>query len=274
MPRLRSSLAALACAVLLAACGGSSGTQSGDGPAAAPSQAAYDPRALPTGALGDSIRLGHDIIVDTQKRVPKNVTARMSCAACHLGAGTVARGGSFVGVYGRFPQWNKRAHRVIALQDRVAECFLYSMNGTPPAYSSKEMVAIVAYISYLSRDVPVGKAQPKDDRFLVPVPTATPDSKRGEALYAQKCSSCHGANGAGNGPFPPLWGATSFNNGAGMAHIDRMTGFVRYNMPQNAPGSLSMQDAYDVAQYVLNHQRPKFDKTRAVQFPPAPAIYF
>ena len=33
-------------------------------------------------------------------------------------------------MYGRFPQWNSRAHRVIALQDRIAECFLYSMNGT------------------------------------------------------------------------------------------------------------------------------------------------
>ncbi len=276
MLRLRSSIAALACVAVLAACGGGSGTQTNAGETAssAASQAAYDPQALPTGGLGDSIRLGHDIIVDTQKRLPKNVTARMSCEACHLGAGTVARGGSFVGVYGRFPQWNKRAHRVIALQDRLAECFLYSMNGTPPAYSSKEMVALVAYISYLSRDVPVGKAQAKDDRFLVPLPSTTPDAKDGAALYGQKCASCHGAGGAGNGPFPPLWGATSFNKGAGMAHIDRMAGFIRYNMPQNAPGSLSMRDAYDVAQFVLSHQRPAFDKTRALQFPPAAASYF
>jgi hypothetical protein len=48
-----------------------------------------------------------------------------------VNGGTVARGGTFVGTYARFPQWNKRSKRVIALQDRLAECFLYSMNGTP-----------------------------------------------------------------------------------------------------------------------------------------------
>ncbi len=36
---------------------------------------------------------------------------------------------------------------------------------------------------------------------------------------------------------------------------DRMTGFVRYNMPQNAPGSLSPAAAYDVSTYVLSHHR-------------------
>ena len=97
------------------------------------------------------------------------VRAQMSCAACHIAAGTQPRGGSFIGLYGRFPQWNKRAHRVIALQDRIAECFLYSMNGKPPAYSSKAMIAIVAYIAWLSRGVPVGAKQPQDDRYIVPL---------------------------------------------------------------------------------------------------------
>ncbi len=63
-----------------------------------------------------------------------------------------------------------------------------------------------------------------------------------------------------SGTFPPLWGPHSFNNGAGMAHIDRMTGFIRYNMPQNAPGTLSLAQAYDVAAFVLSHPRPHFRK--------------
>ena len=64
------------------------------------------------------------------------VRADLSCADCHLAAGTQPRGGSLVGVYGRLPQWNKRAHRVIALQDRIAECFLRSMNGKAPDTTS------------------------------------------------------------------------------------------------------------------------------------------
>jgi thiosulfate dehydrogenase len=272
MPRLHSRLLVLAAVVALAACAANTQTAQ---PGAAPSQQLYDPQALPSGPAGDSIRLGHDVMEHTQKYLPKNVTAGMSCTACHVAGGTAKRGGSFIGVYGRFPQWNKRAKRMIALQDRLAECFLYSMNGTPPAYSSKEMVAMVAYIAYLSRNVPVGTPQAADDRFVVPLPSASPNVAHGAALYAQKCSSCHGAGGAGvAGTFPPLWGAKSFNSGAGMAHIDRMAGFVRYNMPQNAPGTLSMNDSYDVAAYVLTHERPRFRKSRAIQFAPVRATYF
>lgn len=237
--------------------------------------AVYDPSSLPAGGLGASIKLGHDIIVDPHKYLPKNVVADMSCEACHLSAGTVSRGGTLVGVYSRFPQWNKRAKRVIALQDRVAECFLYSMNGTPPAYTSKEMIAMVAYMAYLSRDVPTGAPAVKADSFVVPLPKASPNLTRGAAVYATSCQACHRANGAGlHGGIPPLWGATSFNTGAGMAHIDKMTGFVMHNMPQNAPGTLSLEDAYDVSAWVLTHQRPKFVKNRMLVQPPEPASYF
>jgi thiosulfate dehydrogenase len=254
MLRLRSSLIALLAAALLAACSQVRAQQA---------DAVYDPRALPSGPVGESIAL------------PQDVTADMSCAACHLSAGTTARGGTFVGTYARFPQWNKRSGRVITLQDRLAECFLYSMNGKPPAYTSKEMIAMVAYISYLSRNVPTGAKQAESDGFIVPLPSASPDIAHGGALYAQKCVACHQASGAGiHDAFPPLWGPTSFNNGAGMAHIDRMTGFVMYNMPQNAPGTLSLQEAYDISAWVLSHPRPKFDAERLVTQPDQPAKFF
>src|ERR1700677_892376 len=136
---------------------------------------AYDPKALPAGPVGEAIAYGHSIIVDTSRLMKPYVGAQMSCAACHIAAGTQPRGGSFIGLYGRFPQWNKRAHRVIALQDRIAECFLYSMNGKPPAYSSKAMIAIVSYIASLSRVVPVGATQSKDDRYIVPFPKDSPN---------------------------------------------------------------------------------------------------
>jgi thiosulfate dehydrogenase len=237
--------------------------------------ARYDPQALPTGPVGRSIAYGHDIIVDTQHVMKGYVRADMSCQACHVNAGTKARGGSFVGTYARFPQWNKRSHRVIALQDRLAECFLYSMNGRPPAYTSKAMIAMVAYIAWLSRGTPVGATESKSDRFVEPLPQRTPNVARGTATYSTKCASCHQANGGGiAGAYPPLWGARSFNNGAGMAHIDRMTGFVHYNMPQNAPGSLTLDDAYDVSAFVLSHKRPHFVRQTLVRPSPQPAGFF
>jgi thiosulfate dehydrogenase len=235
----------------------------------------YDPHTLPSGPLGKSIAYGHDIIVQTQSLMKPYVRAQMSCAACHLAGGTQPRGGSFIGLYARFPQWNKRARRVIALQDRIAECFLYSMNGKPPDYSSKAMIAIVSYIASLSRGVPVGAPQSKDDRYIVPLPKDSPNLGDGATIYASKCSMCHQPNGAGVGDtYPPLWGSGSFNNGAGMAHIDRMTGFVRYNMPQDAPGSLTLPQAYDVAAFVLSHARPRFAKNALVVTGALPAKYF
>lgn len=239
------------------------------------SQSVYDPRALPTGPLGLSIAYGHDIIIDTEHLMKGYVRAKMSCAACHVDAGTKLRGGSFIGTYGRFPQWNKRARRIITLQDRLAECFLYSMNGRPPEYNSSAMIAMVSYIAWLSRGTTVGAAQKSSDRFIEPLPSRAPNVAHGADIYTRKCMVCHRANGAGvYGAFPPLWGETSFNDGAGMAHIDRMTGFVRYNMPKTAPGSLSLDDAYDVAAFVLSHRRPHFRRSVLVNEPPRPAGYF
>lgn len=235
----------------------------------------YDPQALPSGPVGASIEYGHDIIVDTPRLMKGYVRADMSCAACHLNGGAKVRGGSFLGTYARFPQWNKRAHRVITLQDRLAECFLYSMNGRPPAYTSKAMIAMVAYIAWLSRGTPTGAALPSTDRYVEPLPQRAPNAVRGLALYTKKCEVCHQANGAGiHGTFPPLWGPASFNDGAGMAHIDRMTGFVRYNMPQNAPGSLSLDDAFDIAGFVLTHKRPHFARRVPIESSPRPAGFF
>lgn len=268
--RLRFS-ALLVTAVLATACHGGS-VPVGAAPVGA---ALYDPHALPGGALGREIRYGREIVMQTHRSMPAFVRARINCAACHVAGGTQARGGSFAGIAARFPQWNKRSHRVIALQDRIAECFLYSENGRPPAYSSREMIAVVAYMTWLSRGTPVLATPDPAQGFAVALPSASPNAARGALLYAQRCALCHQANGNGVGEsIPPLWGAQSFNNGAGMAHLSKITGFVYYNMPKNAPGTLSVRDAYDVSAFVLAHARPAFRKNARVLFPAQPARYF
>lgn len=235
--------------------------------------APYDASALPGGALGAEIRYGRAIIMQTRRMLPADVRAGMDCAACHIDGGTRARGGSFVGIAAEFPQWNARAHRVIALQDRLAECFLYSMNGRPPPYSSREMVALVAYVTWLSRGTAIGRPA-ASHRFSVAMPSGAPDVAHGRLLFGQRCAACHGASGAGGGPFPPLWGPRSFNSGAGMTRLATMTGFVYDNMPQNAPGTLTPREAYDVAAFVLSHARPAFARNARVAFPALPAGYF
>lgn len=262
-----------ACALLFAACsGGAQQNAQQNTPRA--STDLFNAQTVPAGHVGDLVRYGYELIMHTRTHLKPYITANMDCAACHVNGGTKARGGSFVGIAAQFPQWNTRARRVISLQDRLAECFLYSMNGRPPAYNSREIEAMVAYITYLSRGAKLGSKPDPAVRIAHFNPPAAPDPKRGAQLYAQKCSMCHAANGAGSSAYPPLWGATSFNNGAGMHRLWTMAGFVRYNMPQNAPGSLSDQEAYDVSAYVLSHARPKFDKSKTVTFPAQNAGYF
>jgi thiosulfate dehydrogenase len=97
----------------------------------------------------------------------------------------------------------------------------------------------------------------------------------GSHIYATACLSCHGANGGGSSAFPPLWGKTSFNNGAGMHKLATMAAFVRYNMPYGAgPNTLSEQQAYDVSAFVLSHSRPKFNGQQTIRFPARKASFY
>ncbi|MDQ6780362.1 MAG: c-type cytochrome [Candidatus Eremiobacteraeota bacterium] len=229
---------------------------------------------FPSGSQGELIRYGHDIITQTPRYAAPYVTAQLSCAACHAAAGRQPHAGSFLGSYARFPQWNKRAHRYIALQDRIAECFLYSMNGRPPPYESREMIAITAYIAWLSRGAPVGIGF-ADQAPVALQPRLKPGIIAGSQIYAARCIMCHGASGGGVAQkYPPLWGPLSFNDKAGMSRLDRMAPFVKVAMPQNAPGSLSDQEAVDVSAFVLSKPRPHFHRDRTVRFPPRNAGYF
>ena len=228
---------------------------------------------IPPGKEGQLIAYGRSLVVQTRKYLAPYVNVRMDCQACHLNAGTVPHGGSFLGLYTQYPQWNQRAHRFITLQDRLAECFLYSMNGRVPPYYSREMIAMTAYIAFLSRGARV--TQGFEDQNLVTVKPQKPaDAAAGAKLYAAKCSMCHGANGAGYAAanFPPLWGNGSFNDGAGLN--TKMARFVKANMPMGSAGSLTDQQAADVSAYVLSHPRPHFDRTRLMTFPPVPASFF
>jgi thiosulfate dehydrogenase len=271
-------LGALIIGLLASGCSTRAAT-SGSSVSAAASQpstvALAAPRAMPTGSYGALVRYGRDIIEHTPQLMPANVGAGMSCEACHIAAGTKPYAAPFVGIYAEFPQWSARAKRFISIQDRIAECFLYSLNGRPPAYTSREMEALTAYIAWLSTGQPVGTkvAGSALERVTPPHPA---DPRAGAVVFAQRCETCHGADGAGRGgAFPPLWGAKSFNASAGMSRLPGMAGFIRYNMPYGSPpNTLTAQQAYDVAAFVLSHQRPHFQGNRSIAFPAHPAKFF
>jgi thiosulfate dehydrogenase len=203
-------------------------------------------------------RQGQRIFDETPKYAATYVGNKLACGDCHLQSGTARYAAPMIDVAGLFPMFNKRAGHVISLQNRIQECFSRSEAGRPLPVDSPEMQALVAYIEWLSRDGAKGKAY--GGRGFVRLPALTGDPSAGKVLYGAQCASCHGSDGAGVPPvLPALWGNASYNDGAGMNDPVKMAAFVFRNMPQNHPGSLTPQQAYDVSAYIHSRPRPKFN---------------
>lgn len=219
--------------------------------------------AIPPGPAGDAIRNGKLLLTETHQRLPQNVGNKLTCANCHLGAGTVQKASPWVGIWGVFPEYRSRSGKINSLQQRVNDCFERSMNGKALPYDSREMNDILAYMQWLSTGVPTGVSV--EGRGFGPFNRELkPNADNGKVVYAAKCASCHGANGegmkAGNGTyaFPPLWGNDSFNIGAGMARTYTAAAFVKQNMPLGQPNTLTEQEAVDVAEFFTHQPRPDF----------------
>lgn len=218
--------------------------------------------AIPKNEYGEMILLGKNIFVNTQEYAKNYVGNSLNCANCHLDNGRKADSAPLWAAYVLYPAYRKKTGQVDTLQSRIQGCFRYSMNGTPPAADSKEMTALVTYHYWLANGAPTGVKLPGQGFVKVPKPPQKPDIARGEGVYKNNCVLCHGANGEGtqaNGKvaFPPLWGKDSFNWGAGMHRVDTVAGFVKANMPYGRGGSLSDQEAWDVAMFISSHERPQ-----------------
>lgn len=213
-------------------------------------------RPVPDGPMGESIRRGLAILVSTRDSLPEQVGNDLNCMSCHLDRGTRANGLPLVGVYARFPQYNARAGRVFNLEDRINGCFLRSMNGAELPHDDPRMRAMVAWMAHVSEGIPVGATIAG---VGLPRPAATSgDTVAGAAIWEQECARCHGRNGEGSPIAPPTWGPRSFNVGAGMARLRTAAGFIQHNMPLDRPGTLSEEQAINVAAYLVSRPRPDF----------------
>ena len=221
------------------------------------------PTTIPDGPLGDAIRYGQRIVTDTAGTAKAYVGNALRCASCHLDGGRAAYAAPLAGLTGLFPEYRSRRGSVESLEDRINDCFLRSMNGKALPAQSREMIGLLAYIAWLSRGVPTGsEVEGRGFREIhAPGPA---DASRGKTIYLAKCAACHGGDGQGvkGDPgkyvFPPLWGSQSFNVGAGMARLSVAAAFVQMKMPLGNAGTLSDQEAYDVAAYFTMQPRPDF----------------
>lgn len=217
---------------------------------------------IPSGPLGTAIRRGQALLVATRESLPAAVGNRLRCVSCHLDAGRRPVG-SWVGTFARYPVYRARSGSVETIEFRVNDCFRRSMNGTALDPAGPDMRDIVSYLAFLSRGVAVGPPEGGGGGGggggrLQKWAAFTADTAAGARVYADMCAKCHGDGGQGGAAAPPVWGPASYNIGAGMARVRTAADFIRSNMPFDQPGTLSDQQAIDVAAYVNARPRPDF----------------
>ncbi len=249
---------------------------------------------LDNSKLSNDIRWGFKIFTNTPGEAARFVPAKVSCNNCHLNGGQRERSLPLVGVAAMFPEYNKRSGRLYSLADRVVDCFVRSENGTGtenkepnalPTTTSKEVMALTAYITWISQGTAVGKNPVWRGQNAIAaanlIPVEKLDPRKGEALFMERCTSCHGEGGQGvaigDKKAGPLWGPDSWNDGAGAARVYTLAGIIRYSMPYLDPGHMSDEDAQQLAAFINSKPRPvypfKQQDYRTEKIPPDSVYY-
>ena len=238
---------------------------------------APDISKLPDDKYGQMVRLGKSLMEETYKHIGpevKDVNKRyagnnLGCTACHIEAGGRKFGNPWVGTFVSFPQYRGREDAVSTTEERVNGCMERSMNGRKLPLDSEEMKAMVTYLHFLSTGIPVGAKLEGSGTLKLKALARAADPVAGKLVYTATCVACHGDQGQGvrrgkagdaNGyQFPPLWGADSYNNGAGMGRVTLAAGFIKGNMPSGIThlnAVLTDEQAFDVAAFVNSQPRP------------------
>ncbi|WP_179131273.1 c-type cytochrome [Candidatus Entotheonella palauensis] len=220
-----------------------------------------------------------------------HVSAKLHCSSCHLQAGRHPTAAWWVGMIEKYgkrqsSKYNRPSdaqywdNQYGWLPHRINGCFQRSMNGTvlcQPGNNgcddNEPMQALIAYMAWL--DKTIAQQQPSPN---TPLPTwdgfptidtepyqKQANANRGEQIFLQKCSVCHGEDGQGrfgndHNTYlrPPLWGKYSFNQSAGLSSKpQKLAGFIRWNMPLDHGGVISNQEAWDLATYIGLQWRPR-----------------
>ena len=148
----------------------------------------------------------------------KTGAAGRACADCHGDART-----SMKGVAARHPAFDPATARPVSLEQRIRICRVERQQAPAPAWESRELLALAAFVARQSRGAPIA---PVIDARTQPFLDA------GRALYQRRqgqlnlaCAQCHDAN----------WGRKLAGNVIPQAHP---TGYPLYRLEWQGLGSL------------------------------------
>jgi cytochrome c len=204
-------------------------------------------------------------------------TTTTACSSCHFTGGHVPFGTPFYqspDKYAGLPYFRPLDYNR-DLEDSIIDCFRNCMNtDRTPTKDDPVMRDMVAYIQWVADGVTdpamQGSGWPNlPGNGLPPLsPTVAamsgnPDT--GRRLYRSECAGCHSKDGPGLGEYrpgehrprvPALWGPDGYSRGAAFYNSHNLAGYIRTHMPLGDEGSLSAQQALDVAVYINDRPRP------------------
>jgi len=79
----------------------------------------------------------------------------------------------------------------------------------------------------------------------------TEQAKKGEALYASNCASCHGLALTGGESAPPLTGGEFLSNWSGLT-LGELFERIRTSMPADRPGTLTREQNANILAHLLH----------------------
>jgi thiosulfate dehydrogenase len=217
--------------------------------------------------IGALVKYGYALFIDTANEIGPSVPdpARrfsgnnLTCQNCHLQAGRQPYAMPLVGVWGQFPQYRAREGMVDTLGSRINGCMERSMNGRVLPNESREMRAFLAYMQWLSTDIPNGAKLVGAGTLRIKEPARKADIGHGVQVYFRTCVACHGA--AGVGAIAPLLKSKNPSNPDVWAkerilplrapHATIVWDFINRGMPLGREGTLTADEVYSLTAYLL-----------------------
>ncbi len=227
-----------------------------------------DVEDIPYSKYGDMIELGRNIFINTQEYASRFVGNGLNCSNCHLQEGRKPHAAPLWAAYPMYPMYRDKNRQVVTFQERLQDCFRYSLDGIAPTLDSLEIQALTTYAHWLSSGVPMGTILPGRG-FTRIDKSHDPSPFNGEVLYQQQCAMCHGEDMLGKKfkdrpgyMFPPLAGSDAYNKAAGMNKIKTCASFIKANMPLGKPFTLTDDEALEICVVIWLQDRP-FDPRKS-----------
>ncbi len=243
-----------------------------------------DTLRIPKNKFGDEVRYGRELMLHTAYYIgPEGINGKytgnkMSCTNCHQDAGTKPYSFNLETSFNNYPEYRAREGKVLSLAERINNCIMHPHLGKPLPLDSKEMIAFISYLKWISDSSRVNRNTPGVKNLEIPFPERAASPKRGEQLYAINCTRCHGPNGggmmqydSGSYIYPPLWGMKAYQPGSSMHRIIMMAKWIVANMPYDKAtrnkAFLTSDEALDLAAFINDDDIHKRPVVKAYQYP-------